>query len=112
MRRRQFIVGLGGAASAWPLAAHAQQAATPVIGYLTFGGPNQGTAVTAVFRPESGFIEGRNVAIEYRWADGHYDRLQALAADLVRRHNYPCSWSGGTRPLEAQSPYRRVVDRT
>jgi putative ABC transport system substrate-binding protein len=87
MRRREFTL-LGGAAAAWPLTAHAQQPGMPVIGLLSSRSPAVDTPLIAVIRQglnESGLVEGQNVALDYRWADGQYDRLAALAADLVRR---------------------------
>jgi putative ABC transport system substrate-binding protein len=88
MKRRKFISLLGGAAVAGPLTARAQQPPQPVIGYLSGGTPRDFTHLTIAFLQglnESGYVEGRNVTIEYRWAEGHYDRLPALAADLVER---------------------------
>jgi putative tryptophan/tyrosine transport system substrate-binding protein len=86
IRRRAFVVTLSGAA-AWPLAARAQQSAMPVIGFLYSASPGPFASEVNAFRRgfnETGFIEGRNVAVEYRWAEGHYDRLPGLAAELVR----------------------------
>ena len=98
MRRREFIAVLGGAA-AWPVVARAQQPVMPVVGYLNSGlRETDGAPVRAVQQglTENGFVEGKNVSIEYRWAEGQFDRLPELAADLVRRKVDVIVTIGGT----------------
>jgi len=104
IERRKFLATLGGAAASWPLAARAQQQAMPVIGFLGSAAAEPFAGYLAVFRQslgESGYVEGRNVAIEYRWAENQYDRLPALAADLVRRRVAVIIASGGPAPAMA-----------
>jgi putative ABC transport system substrate-binding protein len=98
MQRRDFITILGGAAATWPIVARAQQPTVPVIGFLTTRSANDSTANVAAFRQglaQTGYVEGGNVAIEYRWADSHYDQLPGLVAELVR-HPVATIAVGGT----------------
>ncbi len=106
LRRREFVTLLGGVAVAWPFAARAQQRGSPVVGFMSARGPEDSGYLVDAFHAglaEGGFIEGQNVAIEFRWARGQYDRLPALAADLVgRRVNVLVAIGGDPSPIAAK----------
>src|SRR6516162_6144321 len=112
MRRREFISLLGGATAAWPLAARAQQPAVPVVGFLNTLGQNDRPNLPAAFRRglgETGYVDGRNVAIEYRFAENQHDRLPALAADLVgRKVNVIAATGGGVSVLAAMAATKTI----
>lgn len=104
MRRRDFIALLGGALAARPLSSVAEQSSSPIIGYLNAGAPNTFPSFLAAFRQgvaETGYVEGQNVTIQYRWAEGHFDRLPALAVDLVRHHADVIAATGGPPAIVA-----------
>ena len=104
MNRREFVMLLGGAVAAWPLGARAQQSNMSVIGYLGPGSAAASASTLAVFRQSlagAGYVEGRNIAIEYRFAEGRYDRLREMAAELVRQQVRLIIATGGTAPALA-----------
>jgi putative ABC transport system substrate-binding protein len=104
LKRREFIAMLSGAAVAWRHAAHAQPSGIPVIGFLNGGSSAVFSDLAALFRKglnEAGYVEGQSVLIEYRWAEGRYDRLPALAADLVNRRVVLIASTGGPDVVEA-----------
>jgi putative ABC transport system substrate-binding protein len=112
MRRREFITLLGGVAVGWPLAAGAQQPEMPVVGFLNAGSPAAFSELASSFRKglnDAGYVEGQNVAIEYRWAEGRYERLPDLAADLVNRHVAVIASTGGSDVVEAAAAATTTV---
>ncbi len=95
--RRELLVALGGAAASWPLAARAEQAAVPVVGFINLGVADASANRVSAFRKglsEAGYAEGQNVIVEYHWLEGHYERLPAVLADLVRRRVAVITTSG------------------
>jgi putative tryptophan/tyrosine transport system substrate-binding protein len=106
IRRRELIAALGSAAAAWPLAARAQQPAMPVVGFIRDGTADASARYVAAFRKglsEIGVVEGQNVTVEYHWLEGHYDRLPALMADLVRRQVAVMATLGNLPTLAAKA---------
>ena len=106
MQRREFMTLVGGGAVVWPLVAHAQQPTMPVVGFLHGASPGPFARLVVAFRDglkDNGYVEGQNVTIEFRWAEGQYDQLPALAADLVDRHVSAIAAIGPVASLAAKA---------